>query len=98
VSKDALTAEVLALPLIYENMNKMLDHMLEYSLKLLENEALTKELQLKVRELQIELRESTMSANDCYCPGFCADSSQCFAWMDPNNQWFDPNQWFDHNQ
>lgn len=92
-----LDRQNVALPLIYENMNKMLDHMLEYSLKVLENEALTRELQLEVRELQIELRESTMSANNCYCPGFCVDPSQCFAWMDPNNQWFDPNQWLDPN-
>ena len=66
-----------ALNLIYENMNRMLDHMLEYSLKLLENEVLTGENQLAVRELEIELRETTMSANDCFCPGFCVDPNQC---------------------
>ncbi|MGA1791745.1 MAG: hypothetical protein ACMUIM_09675 [bacterium] len=94
---DLLSTENQALPLIYENMNLMLDHMLEYSLKLLENEALAMENQIKVRELQLELRESTMSANDCFCPWFCADPNQCFDWTDPN-QWLDPNQWFDPNQ
>ena len=89
---DLLNTENQALPLIYENMNLMLDHMLEYSLKLLENEALAMENQIKVRELQLELRESTMSANDCFCPWFCADPNQCAAWTDPN-QWLDPNQW-----
>ncbi|MGA1863428.1 MAG: hypothetical protein ACMUHX_00035 [bacterium] len=74
---DLLKNENQSLNLIYENMNKMLDHMLEYSLKLLENEALTEEHQLAVRELEIELRETTMSANDCYCPGFCVDPNQC---------------------
>jgi hypothetical protein len=74
---DLLKDDNQALNLMYENMNKMLDHMLEYSLKLLENETLTDENQLAVRELEIDLREATMSANDCFCPGFCVDPNQC---------------------
>ncbi|MGA1826050.1 MAG: hypothetical protein ACMUIP_15450 [bacterium] len=58
-------------------MNRMLDHMHEFSLMLLENEAAIKENQLKVKELQLELRENTLSANDCFCPGFCVDPDQC---------------------
>lgn len=86
----------LALTLIYENMNLMLDHMLEFSLQLLENETTQNQNELIIRELQEELRKITLSANDCYCPGFCVDPNQCTSncMLDLNNKTFciDPNQ------
>jgi hypothetical protein len=31
------------------------------------------EREIKTRELDLKLRESTMSANKCYCPCFCVN-------------------------
>jgi hypothetical protein len=59
-----------SLELIYENMNLMLTSMHEYSLRVLDKESNDKEAELKMRDQQIPLRESTMSANSCYCPWF----------------------------
>jgi hypothetical protein len=60
---------------IYANMNLMLKNMHEFSLAMLAKEAADRERELKVRENQVDLREATMSANDCYCPGFYADQA-----------------------
>lgn len=62
-------------PLIYENMNLMLKNMHEFSLEMLKKGAADRERELKVRESEIKLREATMSANDCYCPGFFAEKA-----------------------
>lgn len=60
-----------ALPHVYENMNLMLRNMHEYSLKVLDNQAQNRRDELRVRELQNQLRETTQSANTCFCPCFC---------------------------
>ncbi len=64
-----------SLELIYENMNLMLKNMHEYSLRVIDKQSADRQNELKVRELQIRLREATMSANACYCPGFYAGTS-----------------------
>lgn len=58
---------------LYENMNLMLRNMHEYSLAMLQKEERDRERENKTREFEIRLREATMSANQCYCPCFCAD-------------------------
>ena len=89
----------LALTLIYQNMNRMLDHMLEYSLQLLENEAAQNQNEITIRQLQENLREITQSANDCFCPCFCVGPNRsCGLTIDPNqNQSFciDPSHCYD---
>ena len=59
-----------SLDLIYENMNLMLRNMHDYSLRMIDKEAADRQSELKVREMQGQLREATMGANSCYCPGF----------------------------
>jgi hypothetical protein len=61
---------------IYDNMNLMLRNMHEFSLAMLKKEEGDRERELKERELAVKLRESTMSANQCYCPCFCVNDEQ----------------------
>ena len=63
---------------IYDNMNLMLKNMHEFSLAMLKKEENDRERALKERELAVNLRESTMSANRCYCPCFCMDKEQSY--------------------
>jgi hypothetical protein len=58
---------------IYGNMNLMLQNMHEFSLAMLKKEENDRNSQTKDKELSVKLREATMSANQCYCPCFCAD-------------------------
>lgn len=78
------TANDRDLELIYENMNLMLANMHEYSLRVLDKESSDREGEIRWRDQWVPLRESTMSANSCYCPWFSPpDGDDCDSEEEP---------------
>ncbi|CAB1127834.1 conserved protein of unknown function [Candidatus Hydrogenisulfobacillus filiaventi] len=66
-----------ALDLIYANLDRMLDHLQAYALAQLRREeaartqeTVTRLQEAAVRETWTRLRRVTLSADDCFCPGF----------------------------